>query len=488
MNNKNSNINHFDVLIVGAGLSGIGAAHHLQKKCPKHSFAILEARHTMGGTWDLFRYPGIRSDSDMYTLGYIFRPWKAAKAIADGPSILKYIQDTATEGGIDKKIRYHHKVKKAAWSTSEAQWQVEVEKVDTNELVYYTCNFLFMCSGYYNYDEGYTPEFKGVDDFKGRIVHPQKWTKDINYKDKKVVVIGSGATAVTLVPELAKDAELVTMLQRSPTYMSTGPTEDKISLFLRRVFPMNITYSITRWKNILMGMLFFNLARRRPNFMKKLLKSRVKNELGEGFDIDKHFTPSYNPWDQRLCLVPDSDLFEAMKEGKAQIITNHIDKFTPKGIQLQSGDVLEADLIITATGLKLKFMAGLQIEVDGKKLNPPDLYCYRGMMFSDVPNLALAFGYTNASWTLKCDLTCDYVCRLLKYMEKNKLKQATPRLSEESMEDEPLLDFNSGYVLRSIEHFPKQGAKKPWKLYQNYVLDIFNFRYSSFKDKALELK
>ena len=442
----------------------------------------------MGGTWDLFRYPGIRSDSDMYTLGYIFRPWKAAKAIADGPDILKYIRDTAKEGGIDQKIKYKHKVKKASWSSSTAQWTIEVEQSDAKELLHYTCNFLFMCSGYYNYDKGYMPDFKGIEQFKGQVVHPQKWTADIDYKNKKVVVIGSGATAVTLVPELAKEASLVIMLQRSPTYMAVAPSKDVIANFLRRVLPLSWAYSLSRWKNILIAMFFYWLARQRPNFTKRLFKKGIKNELGKDFDVEKHFSPPYNPWDQRVCLVPDSDLFKSIKAGKTEIVTDNIDTFSSNGIKLQSGKELEADLIVSATGLQLQFLGNLQLVVDGKAIVPSELYCYRGMMFSDIPNLALALGYTNASWTLKCDLTCDYVCRLLNYMKKTGAKQCTARMLDNSMEDRPLIDFNSGYVLRSIAELPKQGSKMPWKLHQNYILDIFNFRHSSLKDEALEYK
>lgn len=477
---------HVDVLIVGAGLSGIGAAHHLQAKCPDRTYTILEARATMGGTWDLFRYPGIRSDSDMFTLGYSFKPWNSPKAIADGPSILKYIQDTAQEAGIDKKIKYQHKVLAANWSSEEAKWTLDIQYKETSKQM--SCNFLFMCSGYYSYENGHRPTFKNEEQFEGHIVHPQKWTEDIDYINKKVVVIGSGATAVTLVPELAKKAAKVTMLQRSPTYIISGPSEDKIANFLRRILPLKMAYLLTRWKNILASIFFFNLSRKRPKLVKKHFINQIKKELGPDYEVDKHFKPSYNPWDQRVCLVPDSDLFESIKTGQSEVVTDHIEQFTPTGIQLQSGEHLEADLIVTATGIELQFMGNMTVYVDGKKINPPDLYAYRGMMFSDVPNLVLAFGYTNASWTLKCDLTCEYVCRLLNHMKKTGKQQCTPRMKDATVTEEDLLDFNSGYVLRSIKDFPKQGNKQPWKLHQNYVLDIFNFRYSSFEDGAMEFK
>lgn len=483
-----ADMEHFDVLIVGAGLSGIGAAAHLKMECPEKIFAILEGRATLGGTWDLFRYPGIRSDSDMYTLGYRFRPWSDPKAIADGSSILKYIRETAEEFRLDEKIRYNHRVRHASWSSDETLWMVEAEVGESDKsIVRYTCGFLYLCTGYYDYESGYMPEWSGMDRFRGRIVHPQKWTDDISYAGKRVVVIGSGATAVTLVPALAESAEHVTMLQRSPTYVVSRPAEDKIANWLRALFPARAAYAITRWKNVLLGMLFYNLARRRPSVMKRLIAKGVKKELGEEAAV-KHFTPNYNPWDQRLCLVPDSDLFRSVCEGKASVITDHIETFTESGLRLKSGEHLDADIIVTATGLVLKLMAGLQLVVDGEPVDLSKTLAYKGMMYSDVPNAASAFGYTNASWTLKCDLTAEYVCRLLKYMDRNGYAVCTPRVNDSSVKEEPILDFTSGYVQRALHTLPNQGSKPPWRLHQNYVKDLSMLRYGRVDDGTMEFK
>ena len=473
---------HFDVLIVGAGLSGIGAAVHLQTNCPGRTYAILEGRAATGGTWDLFRYPGIRSDSDMYTLGYAFKPWTEAKAIADGPSILRYVRDTARDHGIDKHIRFDSKVVGASWSTRDAAWTVEIAGEHPATL---TCNFLFLCGGYYDYDQGYTPDFPGAERFKGRTVHPQHWPENLDYAGKRVVVIGSGATAVTLVPEMAKTAAKVTMLQRSPTYVVSRPAEDAFANALRKRLPAKLAYMLIRWRNVLMGMYFFNYTRKKPQVVKDRLIGMVRDQLGPDYDVATHFTPRYNPWDQRLCLVPDADLFEAIKTGRAEVVTDQIDTFTETGILLKSGQTLEADIIVTATGLNLKPMNGVALTVDGETIEPGKVFSYKGMMYSGVPNLATSFGYTNASWTLKCDLTCGYVCRLLNHMQKTGLRQCTPRLADANMAEQPWLDFSSGYVQRSIGAFPKQGTKAPWKLHQNYALDLMNLKYSAIDDGAM---
>jgi cation diffusion facilitator CzcD-associated flavoprotein CzcO len=476
---------HFDVLIVGAGLSGIGAGHHLQAQCPSKTYAILEARESMGGTWDLFRYPGVRSDSDMYTLGYSFRPWEDAKAIADGPSILSYIRQTAMDAGIDRKIRFRHRVKRASWSATDARWTVEAERGPSKESIRLTCDFLFLCSGYYNYGEGYTPEFAGTERFAGRIVHPQKWTEDVEYAGKRVVVIGSGATAVTLVPALAKTAAHVTMLQRSPSYILSLPEQDPIANALRRFLPTRVAYTITRWKNVLLGMLIFTLSRRAPKLVKKLIRGGVKSQLGPDYDVDTHFKPRYNPWDQRLCLVPDADLFHAIREGRASVITDQIETFTEKGLRLRSGAELEADLIVTATGLDLLVLGGIELAVDGRVVEVAKTLSYKGMMLSGVPNLAMALGYTNASWTLKCDLTCGYVCRLINFMDEHGYRQCAPQNRDPSVREVPFIDFSSGYVQRSIHKFPKQGSKAPWRLHQNYALDILALRFGALEDGAM---
>ncbi|HSM95513.1 MAG TPA: NAD(P)/FAD-dependent oxidoreductase [Rhizomicrobium sp.] len=475
---------HFDVVIVGAGLSGIGAAYHLKTEAPQKNYVILEGRDAIGGTWDLFRYPGIRSDSDMFTLGYNFKPWKEAKAIADGPSIRKYVRETASENGIDKNIRYHHMVKRAAWDSATARWTVEAEVGAQKQIARFTCNFLFMCSGYYAYSGGHDPEFPGRETFKGRIVHPQKWPDDLDYAGKKVVVIGSGATAVTVVPEMAKSAAHVTMLQRSPTYMVSAPAEDKIANWMRAHLPSMLAYQLIRWRNVLFGMYFFNLSRKKPEKVKDYLIGMVKKELPADYDVKTHFTPYYNPWDQRLCLVPDSDFFQSIKDGKTSVVTDHIETFTPGGIKLKSGRELDADIIVTATGLKLEMLGGMQVTVDGEARNLSKAMSYKGMMYSDVPNLASCFGYTNASWTLKCDLTCEYVTRLLNYMDRKQVQIAMPR-RDASVEEAPWLDFSSGYVQRALEILPRQGTKKPWKLDQNYALDILTLRYSKVDDGTM---
>ena len=476
---------HIDVVIVGAGLSGIGAACQLSMACQQKTFAIFEGRETLGGTWDLFRYPGVRSDSDMYTLGYRFRPWRDAKAIADGPAILNYIRDTAAEFQVDKKIRYGHRVIQASWSSDNALWTLKTQTKDGEEQ--FTCNFLFLCTGYYDYENGYTPEWPGVKDFRGRLVHPQKWPEDLDYSGKRVVVIGSGATAITLVPAMAETAEHVTMLQRSPTYVMTLPSEDRVANLFRRLLPEGVSYVLTRWKNVMLQMFFYVLSRKRPQTMKRLLDKGVRRELGDAYDA-KHFAPSYNPWDQRLCLVPDSDLFKVIREGAASIVTDEIEAFTETGVRLKSGEQLDADIIVTATGLNLKLMAGLQLIVDGEPVDMSRTIAYKGMMYSDVPNLASAFGYTNASWTLKCDLTSEYVCRLLNYMDEHGYSSCTARLKDPSVVKEPVLDFTSGYVLRALHTLPSQGSKQPWRLHQNYIKDLSMLRYGKVNDGTMEFR
>ena len=481
-----NSLEHVDVLIVGAGLSGIGAACHLQANCPGKSYAILEARERTGGTWDLFKYPGIRSDSDMYTLGYSFRPWTQAKSIADGSSILDYVRQTAADHGVDEKIRFNHRVLRAEWSSADARWTVEAEHGEQGESARISCNFLFLCSGYYSYDEGYTPEFPGSDQFAGRIVHPQHWDEDIDYAGKRVVVIGSGATAVTLVPSMAESAAHVTMLQRSPTYIISLPAEDPVAKLLRRFLPAKVSYPVMRWKNVLMTMASFQLSRRRPQAMKALLRKGLERQLPAGYDIDTHFKPNYNPWDQRLCLVPNGDLFESISAGRASIVTDRIEAFTETGVRLVSGAELEADVIVTATGLNLVALGGMQFSVDGQDVTLADTMSYKGMMLSGVPNMAFSVGYTNASWTLKCDLTCEYVCRLLNHMDEAGLRQCTPHNRDPRVSERPFIDFSSGYVLRSIDKFPKQGSKAPWKLHQNYPMDILNLRFGSVDDGVME--
>jgi len=475
---------YLDVLIVGAGLSGIGAAYHLQTECPNKSYAVLEGRERSGGTWDLFRYPGIRSDSDMYTLGYAFKPWTNPKAIADGPSILSYVRETAREHGIDQKIRYQHRVKSAQWSSADARWTVEVDRGPAQSLLRIDCQFLFFCTGYYDYDKGYTPEFPGRERFQGRVVHPQFWTPDIDYAGKRVIVIGSGATAVTLVPSLAETAAHVTMLQRSPTYIFSRPAVDPIANALRGRLSDMAVYDITRWKNVLLGMFFYNLSKKRPEGIKKMMLRNARSALGPDYDLS-HFTPSYNPWDQRVCLVPDGDLFASIRAGRSEVVTDHIETFTEGGIKLRSGRELEADLIVTATGLNLVVLGDIAISVDGKRVDPSEGMTYKGMMYTDVPNLAYTIGYTNASWTLKADLTAAYVCRLLQHMDATGKRVCMPHNDDPDIKLEPWVDFNSSYVLRSIDKFPKQGSKAPWKLYQNYARDLLALRYGKLVDGAM---
>jgi monooxygenase len=478
---------HVDVLIVGAGLSGIGAACHLKDKIPGKSFAILEARGAIGGTWDLFRYPGIRSDSDMFTLGYAFRPWKEAKAIADGPSIRSYIRDTAREHGVEGAIRLNQKAVRATWSSEDATWTVDIEHPDTGAKSQISCNFIFGCTGYYSYDQGYLPDFAGTERFRGDIVHPQHWPDHLDYAGKRVVVIGSGATAVTLVPSMAQTAAHVTMLQRSPSYVLSLPGTDPLARLLRRVLPARLAYPVVRWKNVLVTMAFFQLSRRRPRWVKALIRRGVERRLPPGFDVKTHFRPRYNPWDQRMCLVPDGDLFDVLSDGRASIVTDRIETFTETGLELESGKQLDADVIVTATGLNLLAIGGMELEVDGRAVDLSETVGYKGMMLSGVPNLALALGYTNASWTLKCDLCSQYVCRLLNHMDARGQRIAMPLEPDPSLPREPFIDFNSGYVVRSIDKFPKQGPRAPWRLYQNYPRDVLMLRYGAVEDEGIKL-
>jgi monooxygenase len=479
---------HFDIIIVGSGLSGIDAAYHLQTSCPGKSYVILESRDAIGGTWDLFRYPGIRSDSDMFTFGYPFRPWESNAAIADGESIRSYIRETAEAYGIDRKIRFRHRVKNASWSSADALWTIDVQRGAELAPLRFTCNFLFGCTGYYDYANGYTPEFPGIDKFAGRVVHPQQWPEALDYAGKRVVVIGSGATAVTIIPVIAEKAARVTMLQRSPTYIVSRPSEDALAKMLRRALPTRTAYAIARWYYVLFGIYFFNLSRRKPDAVKKWIIGLTRSQLGADYDVKTHFTPSYNPWDQRLCLAPDADFFRAIKAGKADVVTDRIATFSESGLRLQSGGELPADIVVTATGLKMQLLGGIQVLVDGKPVKFSETTNFKGVMFSDVPNLFAAFGYTNASWTLKCDLTCAYVARLINYMDRRGYAAGTPRLQDPSVKPEPLIDFSSGYIQRAIDQFPRQGSKKPWKLYQNYVRDLLSLRFGSVDDGALEFE
>ncbi|WP_437592344.1 flavin-containing monooxygenase [Sorangium sp. So ce1000] len=478
-------IEHFDVLIVGAGLSGIGAGYHLQTRCPGKRYAILEARSAIGGTWDLFRYPGIRSDSDMFTLGYSFRPWKEAKAIADGPSIRDYVRDTAREFGIDRRIRFNHKVRSASWSSEDARWTVEADVGPGEERVRITCSFLYVCSGYYRYESGHTPSFPGSDDFQGLLVHPQKWPEQLDYRGKRVVVIGSGATAVTLVPAMAADAAHVTMLQRSPTYIASLPSEDPFANAIRERLPERIAHRVARWKNVAIGMLFYQVCQRAPQLARRMLRRGVARHLPPDFDVDTHFNPRYDPWDQRLCFVPDADLFRAVKAGRASVVTDRIRTFAKNGVLLESGRELQADIVVTATGLDLLFGGGIRIAVDGDVLEPGRAFIYKGLMLGGVPNFALCLGYTNASWTLRAELSSIYVCRLLRHMDRHGYRQCLARPDESVLDPRPLLGLMSGYVQRSADHLPKQGSKAPWYFRQNYVLDLLAMQLGPVDDGAM---
>ena len=474
-----------DVLIIGAGLSGIGAAYHLMQQCPHKRFAILESREALGGTWDLFRYPGIRSDSDMYTLGYNFKPWNDPQAIADGPAIRAYIEETAREYGIDAKIRYGHKVLSADWCSDTARWTLQVQSNEGAEPLIFSANQLLMCTGYYRYEAGYTPDYKGREQFKGEFIHPQLWPKDFDYSDKNIVVIGSGATAVTLVPALTDKARHVTMLQRSPTYVASLPKYDRLANFLRRFLPGKLVYRLARTRNVALQMGFYKLAKAKPQWVRKLLLGAARRELGEGFDM-RHFNPRYKPWDERLCVVPDGDLFEVLRTGKASMVTEHIAGFTEHGIRLESGEELPADVIVSATGLDLLLFGGIELAVDGTPFDAAQSMGYCGVMLRDLPNLAVVLGYTNASWTLKADLSSEYFCRLIKHMDALGMRQCTPRDPKRLAREAPFLDLSSGYIKRAAAKLPKQGDRTPWKLYQNYLLDLALLRYGKVEDGYLE--
>jgi cation diffusion facilitator CzcD-associated flavoprotein CzcO len=478
-------MNHYDVAIVGAGISGVSAAVHLQERCPGKSFIMLEARESVGGTWDLFRYPGVRSDSDMHTLGFSFKPWTEAKAIADGPSILKYVNQTIDEFGLRDKIQTGHKLKQARWCSDDARWQLALETSEGE--VQMSCGFLFMCGGYYNYNEPYDPQFTNKDQFGGQIVHPQFWPEDLDYDGKRVVVIGSGATAMTVVPSMAERGAHVTMVQRTPTYVVSRPDQDKTANFLRKVMPDTWAYSLTRLKNTLLQGYFYRKTRTAPRMVRNALLNMVKEQLGEEY-TEKHFTPSYNPWDQRLCLIPNGDLYKAINNGSAEVVTEEIDTFVEEGLKLMTGEVLPADIIVTATGLQLSVLSGVELVVDGDMVNIPEPFSYKGMMYSTVPNLAQTFGYINASWTLRADLTSEYVCRLLNYMDEKGMTQVTPTLREEDagMEARPWIDdFPAGYMLRSMHLFQKQG-EGPWKNTQDFKADKKMVRKTPIADSALK--
>jgi cation diffusion facilitator CzcD-associated flavoprotein CzcO len=484
---------HFDVLIVGAGLSGIDAGHHLQKFCPKKSYVILEQRERIGGTWDLFRYPGIRSDSDMLTMGYSFRPWTHPKAISPGEDIREYITATARDEGIDRHIRFRHQIKRASWSSEDAKWTIEATKSSGDsksglkeDSVTLTCNFLFCCAGYYRYSAGYLPEFPNSSRFKGRMFHPQAWPEDLDYAGKRIVIIGSGATAVTLVPAMAKTAAQVTMLQRSPTYVISAPEKDRIANFLRHIMPAMWAYRLSRWKNVGFMTYIYQLSQRFPNFVKRGIIKKAGKQLGTDFDVDTHFTPRYRPWEQRMCLIPDADMFEAIKSGRASIVTDQIETFTERGIQLKSGKELEADIIVTATGLAMQAFGGMELTVDKQRVDPGQVLAYKGVMMSGVPNFASVFGYINASWTLKADLICNYVCRILNFMDRKGARQVTPNPAGESAVAPFVENFSSGYIQRALASWPKQGQNKPWRVYQNYFRDTISLKWTRVNDEGLE--
>ena len=477
-----------DVIIVGAGLTGIGAACHLNDKCSDRSYLIIESRQTSGGTWDLFRYPGIRSDSDMHTLGYNFKPWQSAKAIADGPSILNYLRETIAEKDIDQHIRYGHRLLSANWCSEQSQWTVDIHRADSDSVVQMRCNFLYMCAGYYSYDKPHEPKFPEVEQFKGQMVHPQFWPENLDYQDKQVVIVGSGATAMTLVPAMADKAKKVTMLQRSPTYVISRPSIDWLANGLKWLLPINWAYNLTRLKNTLYQEWLFKIARRYPKFAKFLLLNKVRRQLGKDYDVSKHFTPDYNPWDQRLCLVPDGDLFNAINSGKADIVTDQIVRFNNSGIELTSGQHLPADIIVSATGLELQVMGGATFTVDGHVIDFSSKITYKGLMVSDVPNMVSIFGYVNASWTLRADLAAEWVCRTLNHMTNTQTSKVVPQVPD-SLKQMPtkdwIADFPAGYLKRTMHLQPKQGNEAPWVNSQDFRQERTLFKRPLATDKAL---
>ena len=473
---------HKDVLVIGAGISGISAGYNLKKSCPKKSFSILESRESIGGTWDLFKYPGIRSDSDMHTLGFRFKPWIHDKSIADGPSIMEYLHETIDEYKLKENILLNHKVTSANWNSEKSLWELMIQTND--EMLEMTCSFLYLCGGYYSYTKPYMPYFKNQENFEGKVIHPQFWDETLDYKNKKVAVIGSGATAVTIVPAIAEKAEHVVMVQRSPTYVVSGPSEDSINKFLRKILPIKATYFLIRWKNILYQSFTFFMARKYPERTKNKILDLAKSEIGSD-NVNNHFTPSYKPWDQRICLVPDSDLFNAINAKKASVVTDTIKEFQSDGILLDSGKKVDADIIITATGIELNSLNDINVTIDKNKVNPNERLTYKGMMLSGVPNFAISFGYVNASWTLRADLTCEYVCRVINLMDKKGVACCEPIDDETAHGDDQLIDFTSGYFQRGLNQMPKQGNKAPWKNYQNYLKDIFAVRLFSIKDNNL---
>jgi monooxygenase len=476
---------HFDVIIVGAGLSGICAAYYLQTRCPAKRSTILEARHTLGGTWDLFRYPGVRSDSDMHTLGFSFRPWREPVAIADGPAILRYLHETAAAYGIDRRIRYGQRVRRASWSSAEARWTLEVERAPGGETVELTCDFVLVCGGYYDYAAGYMPSWPGMERYGGCVVHPQHWPAELDYSGKRVVVIGSGATAVTLVPALAEQAGHVTMLQRSPSYVVTAPAQDGGARWFQERLPAGLGASLARWRSILLGAWFYRLARRRPEATRKGILAAARYELGPDYDVETHFAPRYNPWDERLCVARDGDLFRAIRGGRASVVTDQIEAFTQCGIQLASGKELPADVVVVATGLRIMLLGGIELVVDGSTVDLATTLIYKGMMYSGVPNLASVFGYVNMSWTLKCELIAGYVCRLLNFMQRGGYAMCMPRRPVNVRGVAPLLELTSGYVRRAAHLMPRQGSGDPWRMHQNYGRDLLNLRFGRLNDGVM---